>query len=365
MSFNFKELSRDFIVTEQLPFELSWHGDAFYVLIEKRNITTHDVLKYLRKKLWLSRMSIWIAWLKDKKAIAKQWISIYNRALNKAWGEKVFLSCLEEIVKIKEVNRHEFPLNLSTPIRNHFEIKLRATKKLWQEMLDNAKNKVSSLLNNWYPNYFWTQRFWIMWRNIKQGKELLLWTSQETFTQSEAKFKLQAYVSKLYNDFVTKRIASKNFLLDGDILTWMHWSQQLYWIYYKDQNLVKECLVKNHDKTPFFPPTLTWEEYTYSSHMTTTWPVLWFNLLRSDWATEAWIFEKEWLVASKIWTQEIAFFQEYWLFWLRRSIRVYPQDYSVETHKSNLLISFSLPSWSYASNLFDLFKVALKKDEVQ
>lgn len=81
MTFNFKQKSFDFFVHEHLPFKLKGHGDAFYVYIEKRNITTYEVIDHLRKRFGLSRMTIGIAGLKDKKAIARQWISIYDRAL--------------------------------------------------------------------------------------------------------------------------------------------------------------------------------------------------------------------------------------------------------------------------------------------
>jgi TruD family tRNA pseudouridine synthase len=84
MSFLFKQVSSDFRVFEELPFSLSGNGDAFYVYIEKRNLTTHELLEHIQKKCHISRMSIGIAGLKDKKAIARQWISIYARALKKA-----------------------------------------------------------------------------------------------------------------------------------------------------------------------------------------------------------------------------------------------------------------------------------------
>lgn len=133
MTFNFKQKSHDFFVSEQLPYKLTGKGDAFYVYFEKRNITTYEVLDHLRRELGLSRMSLGIAGLKDKKAVAKQWISIYDRALKKAGGQVAFLDALSEVVKVLDTGRHPFPMNMSTPITNAFQIKLRSTKKLGQE----------------------------------------------------------------------------------------------------------------------------------------------------------------------------------------------------------------------------------------
>jgi tRNA pseudouridine13 synthase len=51
------------------------------VYIEKRNKNTADILQHLCSTFKISRKTIGIAGLKDKKAIARQWISIYKRAL--------------------------------------------------------------------------------------------------------------------------------------------------------------------------------------------------------------------------------------------------------------------------------------------
>ena len=93
-------------------------------------------------------MSLGIAGLKDKKAVAKQWISIYDRALKQAGGERAFTDALDEVARVLKTGRHEFPLNLSVPIENNFHIKLRSTKKLGQDEKKKSLEIVSSLLKN-------------------------------------------------------------------------------------------------------------------------------------------------------------------------------------------------------------------------
>ncbi len=83
--FSFKEKSQDFIVEENLPFELKGKWDVFFVLFEKQNKTTMDVVNHLCKDLGISRLTLGIAWLKDKKAMTRQWICIYKSALKKLW----------------------------------------------------------------------------------------------------------------------------------------------------------------------------------------------------------------------------------------------------------------------------------------
>ena len=158
MTFSFKQKSQDFHVYEELPFVLSGKGEALYVYIEKRNLTTQDVIDHLRNRLKISRMSLGIAGLKDKKAIARQRISIYDRALKQAGGENVFVDALAEITRIIKVDRHDFPLNLSTPITNRFAITFRSQKNLGQEEKARAQQVVNDLLDTGYPNLFGSQR---------------------------------------------------------------------------------------------------------------------------------------------------------------------------------------------------------------
>ncbi|USN57054.1 MAG: tRNA pseudouridine(13) synthase TruD [Candidatus Peribacteria bacterium] len=130
MPFLFKQKSFDFIVSEQLPFAPSGHGDALYVYFEKQNMTTQQVIRHLRNQFGLTRLTLGIAGLKDKKALTRQRITIYDSALEKLGGERVFINSLKEIVKVLEVTRHEFPIGMSTPISNQFHIRLRSVGKL-------------------------------------------------------------------------------------------------------------------------------------------------------------------------------------------------------------------------------------------
>lgn len=234
MTFLFKQLSKDFRVSEELPFTPTGKWDAFYVYIEKQNMTTQELIDHIRKTCNLSRMSIGIAGLKDKKAIARQWISIYNRALRKAWGEKVFVEALAQKVKILETTRHAFPLNLSTPITNRFALTFRANKHLGQGEKEHAKKEILALLQQGYPNAFGDQRFGIGGRNSTQGREILHQQSTELahMKKHDIIFKIQAYASQLFNEYIdTAHISPTTTPLDGTILTWDHQGKIMYGVY--------------------------------------------------------------------------------------------------------------------------------------
>lgn len=168
MPFLFKQKSFDFIVSEQLPFTPSGKGDALYVSIEKQNMTTQQIIRHLRNEFGLTRLTIGIAGLKDKKALARQRITIYDRALSKLGGERVFIDSLKDIVKVLDVTRHEYPIGMSTPISNQFHIRLRAEGTLSQDEKVHALDFTTATLRDGFPNLFGEQRFGIEGRNIDQ-----------------------------------------------------------------------------------------------------------------------------------------------------------------------------------------------------
>lgn len=124
-------------------------------------MTTMEVVQHLCSKFKISRLTLGIAGLKDKRAITRQRISIYDKALKKLGGERAFVEGVAEVAKVLKTGRHETPLNLSTPIHNTFHIRLRAQKKLGVKEKDLAKAGIDKLFATGFPNIFGDQRFGI------------------------------------------------------------------------------------------------------------------------------------------------------------------------------------------------------------
>ncbi len=357
--FYFKQKSQDFIVTEELPFELSWKGDAFYVLIEKRNKNTMDIVWHICHKFKISRLTIWIAGLKDKKAIARQRISIYDRALKKLWWEKVFVEWLKEVSTIIKTSRHEIPLNMSTRISNTFHIRLRAQKKLWSEEKTQAKKDIETIFSTWYPNKFWAQRFWIEWANWLKGKEILDW-SRKISDKKEIRFKLQAYWSKLFNEYVSLRINNKLELMDWDILL-KDWT---YWVYSKEQNTFQTFSLWETAKKPISNPQILEKAIPYDPKtMVLTGPIVWHNILLPNKRSTAWTFEWKFLKSFKVNDKYFKKFKDEKIFWLRRPLLVSPKSCKATYQWDDLLIMFTLPAWSYASIIIDMIMNKVEIEE--
>jgi len=306
--FAFKQKSQDFIVEEELPFELSGKGDAFFVFFEKRNLNTMDVVEHLCSSLGISRMSLGIAGLKDKKAITRQWISVYKSVFKKIGGENVFLNKLEEKVKIIKTNRHEAPIGMTTKIKNVFYIRLRANKNLAQNEKELASKKLRYLFNNGFPNFYGEQRFWIDGRNWRQWRDILEGKKSKINKNGEIIFKLQSYSSKMFNEYLISRVKKWLKTIDWDIL--------------------------NNQKTP-------------------TWPVFWYDLKLCADGTEAGQKERSFLAARKLNNKNIRVFEKYKIYWIRRALWVFPEAVNMKFQWDDLLVRFTLPSGTYASILID------------
>lgn len=354
--FTFKQKSNDFIVEEKLPFALSGDGDFLYVFFEKRNRTTQDILDHLTQHCKVSRQMLWIAGLKDKKAITRQRITISKKNMKNCGGVKGFIKTLGTITRIIESTRHPEPISMSTPIANVFHIRLRAKEALWQTTKTAILTSLNAFLSTGCANLFGSQRFGIEGRNRRQGLEIL----QGKLRMNEKKelvFKLQAYASKLFNEYLVSRQDPKTgkiALLDGDIIllqTPVEWST--YGIYNSQSKHV--TLIEPIKNEAFFQqPKLRSTTIPFESKtMIPTGPLLWYNMLSAPTTTAAGKKEQTLLEKHHLTQKLLAPYKQHMVYGLRRPMRVTPFAITTGFQNSDLLITFALPSGSYASVVTD------------
>jgi tRNA pseudouridine13 synthase len=153
----------DFIVEEIPAYDASGEGDHTYFLVEKRGITTLDLIRRLARALGRSERDFGYAGLKDAHAITKQMISLEHA------DEKRIESLELEGVKILSVNRHSNKIKLGHLAGNKFRIKLRNT---FSGVKAASEPCLKVLAERGVPNYFGVQRFgirgdsWILGRAI-------------------------------------------------------------------------------------------------------------------------------------------------------------------------------------------------------
>lgn len=200
----------DFVVKEQLGYDMSGDGEFVAVKVRKTDCNTLFVGEQLAKFAGISARNMSYAGLKDRKAVTEQWFSLQMP------GQPTpdFSQFSLEGVEILEVTRHQRKIRIGSLQGNHFEILLRNA-----EETDELKVRLDFLAKNGFPNYFTEQRFGRDGNNLTQA---LRWANGEIKVKDRNKrsFYLSAARSEIFNLIVAKRIelGLAQQVLHGDIL---------------------------------------------------------------------------------------------------------------------------------------------------
>ena len=200
----------DFVVKEQLGYDMSGDGEFVAVKVRKTECNTLFVGEQLAKFAGISARNMSYAGLKDRKAVTEQWFSLQMP------GQPTpdFSQFSLEGVEILEVTRHQRKIRIGSLQGNHFEILLRNA-----EETDELKVRLDFLAKNGFPNYFTEQRFGRDGNNLTQA---LRWANGEINVKDRNKrsFYLSAARSEIFNLIVSKRMEldlAQQILL-GDVL---------------------------------------------------------------------------------------------------------------------------------------------------
>ena len=200
----------DFVVKEQLGYDMSGDGEFVAVKVRKTDCNTLFVGEQLAKFAGISAHNMSYAGLKDRKAVTEQWFSLQMP------GQPTpdFSQFSLEGVEILEITRHQRKIRIGSLQGNHFEILLRNA-----EETDELKVRLDFLAKNGFPNYFTEQRFGRDGNNLTQA---LRWANGEINVKDRNKrsFYLSAARSEIFNLIVSKRMELNlaQQILVGDVL---------------------------------------------------------------------------------------------------------------------------------------------------
>ena len=200
----------DFVVKEQLGYDMSGDGEFVALKVRKTDCNTLFVGEQLAKFAGISARNMSYAGLKDRKAVTEQWFSLQMP------GQPTpdFSQFSLEGVEILDVTRHQRKIRIGSLQGNHFKILLRNA-----EETDELKERLDFLAKNGFPNYFTEQRFGRDGNNLTQA---LRWANGEIKVKDRNKrsFYLSAARSEIFNLIVAKRIelGLAQQVLNGDIL---------------------------------------------------------------------------------------------------------------------------------------------------
>ncbi len=198
----------DFVVEEIPSYLPSGTGAHAYAFIEKRGLTTRDVVTALAES-GVPRGTVGFAGQKDKYAVARQWISVpaeHGDAFN-------LLDDIQGLV-VLETSLHRNKLGLGHLRGNRFSLRVRDPCDDWQPI---AVDILAHLRRAGVPNYFGPQRFGSFNTNIADGLRLIMGEKMRIDRRMQRFYK-SALQSHLFNWLLKMRIERGVYdaVLEGD-----------------------------------------------------------------------------------------------------------------------------------------------------
>jgi tRNA pseudouridine13 synthase len=207
----YKASPEDFAVDELPAYEPSGQGDHVWLWVEKRALSTIDLLHELAAALDRDERAFGIAGLKDAQAVSRQWVSIEH--VDPA-------ACMElrgERFRVLDVRRHVNKLRMGHLRGNRFAITLRGTQP---GDVASAQQNLADLARRGVPNYFGEQRFGKRGANLQKGLDVLRGNARAFAARMPRRvfgLVLSAVQSEVFNRVVAARLASLGTLLPGDL----------------------------------------------------------------------------------------------------------------------------------------------------
>jgi tRNA pseudouridine13 synthase len=159
-----KETPEDFLVEELPLYTPCGEGEHLYLTVEKRGLTTFDLLQQLSRALRVPEREIGYAGLKDARATTRQTVSVTGVRPEQAMALEL------AGVRVLAARYHRNKLRLGHLAGNRFEIRLRG---VGEGALETALDVLHVLAQVGVPNLFGEQRYGSLGNSHLIGAALL------------------------------------------------------------------------------------------------------------------------------------------------------------------------------------------------
>lgn len=205
-----KAAPEDFEVEELPAYEPCGEGEHLFLWVEKRGLSTPEAAKVLARHLGVPEREVSWAGLKDRQAVARQWMCVPARGAGRAEGLE------HPSLRVLRAERHRNKLRSGHLRGNRFSLRIRGAREPGA-----VREVLSALAAAGVPNYFGEQRFGREAKNAEMGKALLLGGPAAARTDRlRRKLYLSAFQSLLFNRALAARVRSGTMarVLLGDVL---------------------------------------------------------------------------------------------------------------------------------------------------
>jgi tRNA pseudouridine13 synthase len=191
-----------FIVEEIAAYPPTGEGEHVFIWIEKRGLTTLDAVAAICQALGGSTSTAGYAGMKDRVAIARQWISVFGTTPEAARG------LVLPGVTVLDARRHSHRLRTGHLRGNRFTITVKA--------LDDLADRMSALAQTGFPNRYGGQRF--ARRNVERARDWLLHRQPAPRDRRERRMIVSALQAHAFNAVIDERVARAMLSpIDGDL----------------------------------------------------------------------------------------------------------------------------------------------------
>ena len=206
-----KQRPEDFRVDEIPLYDPCGEGTHTYIRIEKRDITTHQAVKFIARHLDRRPQEIGFAGIKDARAVTTQTLSVEH--IDKHQLDHFH----HDNIRILHTAFHTNKIKTGHLAGNKFRIRLRETDP---EPIEPAMKILEVLENRGVPNFFGPQRFGTRGDTAQLGQAILAGKADNSIHHLDKKMKrlyISAYQSWIFNEILARRIDSIDRILPGDI----------------------------------------------------------------------------------------------------------------------------------------------------
>ncbi len=208
----YRTAPEDFRVDEQLDFIPEGQGEHLWLRVEKRNLTTLEVVRQLSRLCSVGQRDIGYSGMKDRVAVTRQWLSVHLPGRPAPEG---LAGALAELgIQVLEQARHPRKLKRGVHRTNHFQLRLSGDAV----QREDFTARWEALCRHGVPNYFGHQRFGAGARNLQRAQAVLAkdWRKRD----DRHGMMLSTARSFLFNELLSARLQDGSWCcpLAGDTL---------------------------------------------------------------------------------------------------------------------------------------------------
>jgi len=202
-----RTVPEDFVVVEVPSYEPCGEGEHLYLEVTKTDLTTPAVAGALARALGVPPSEIGYAGLKDRRAVTTQRVSIPASADPDRLVDLPFA--------FRILGRHTNKIRRGHLAGNRFRVRIRQADPAWPE---RARDVAMGLRRRGWANFYGPQRFGLEGRNARAGENGVR-TGKLFGPMWRRWLMVSAFQSELFNRYLAERLAQGLFatVLEGDV----------------------------------------------------------------------------------------------------------------------------------------------------